>query len=555
VKGLRYGNINIDVPIVLGLITLFSRSTYEILSGVGSGYIDSLTGLIFFLLIGKWYQGKTYQALSFDRDYTSYFPISVTCKVENQEVQRTLKELKKGDVILLHNDELIPADGMILKGEGYIDYSFVTGESDPVLKAEKQKVFAGGRQKGGTLEVKLDKSVNTSELTQLWNADIFRKEELNYKTWVDRISKYFTLIIISLAILTGIYWWFANPDLVWNAVTAVLIVACPCALALVLPFAYGHGMRLLGKHGLFLKNAEVIENLSSIKNIVFDKTGTLTQTTSRISFIGDKLSAVDQAIIKTGVANSAHPMSRIIDQNLEKLQKLPITEFKEYTGRGFEAKIQDKVLRIGSAEYLNVEEKNTVNESRVHVWLDGYKGYFLIKSSYRSHIFEVLEALRKEYTLALLSGDNDAEKPTLQSYFSTLKFNQKPSDKLAFLESEFEDPTLMVGDGLNDAGALKKANVGIAVSDDIHQFSPSCDAILNSSSIDKIPRIIGFTKSVINIVFIAFGLSFLYNVVGLSFAITGNLTPLFSAILMPISSITVVAFVSLMTQWKSSQLK
>ena len=368
-KGVRYGNLNIDVPISLGILTLFGRSVYEIISQTGMGYVDSLAGLVFFLLIGKWYQGKTYQALSFDRDFTSYFPVSVTCKIDKEEIQRPLKDLKKGDVVIIHNDELIPADAIIKAGKGSIDYSFVTGEARPVRRKTEQKVFAGGRQKRGELEIELIETVNNSELTSVWNTDSFNKNErADLHTWVDKISKYFTLTIILLAVCTAIYWWLNDPTLIWNSVTAVLIVACPCALALVLPFAYGHAMRKLGKIGLYLKNAEVIELFSKIDSIVFDKTGTLTMNDAGIEYDGDVIDGKNMSYLKSAISNSAHPLSRMIHRELSDCEKISISDFKEEIGMGFEARMNDTIVKAGSAQYLGLPVNgSTINESRVYV--------------------------------------------------------------------------------------------------------------------------------------------------------------------------------------------
>ncbi len=545
-KGILNSDLNIDVPITMGIMTLAARSFYEVWTQTGVGYIDSLAGLVFFLLIGKWYQSRSYQALSFDRDYSAYFPISVTCLIEGQEYDRPIKELRKGDVIVVHNDELIPVDGTIRKGAGNIDYSFVTGESQPQAKGEGSLVYAGGRQKGGELIIKLEKAVNTSELTQLWNSDAFQKDQKSLQTKMDQISKYFTLGILLIAMATGVYWWWADATVIWNAMTAVLIVACPCALALVLPFAYGHAMRLLGYAGLYLKNATVIEMLAKVDHVIFDKTGTLTGSSSSVSFQGVELSEIQLQVLRTALGNSAHPLSKVIYQTLPEMGKLPMHQFEEEVGKGFRAGILGHEVIVGSAKFLQVEEAAEVsNESHVHVSIGGYVGYFRIKLAYREGVFGLLERLRKTAHLSLLSGDNEKEYGKLAPYFDQLRFKQKPMDKLEYIEG-LKGVCLMVGDGLNDAGALKSAEVGMAVSEDIHQFSPACDAILSAKTLTKIPGVLSFSRLVMYVVFVAFGISFLYNIVGLSFAVMGHLTPLISAILMPISSVTVVGFVTLM---------
>lgn len=550
--GLQHRYLNIDVPITLGILTLFVRSVYEICWHVGPGYVDSLNGLVFFLLLGKWYQGKSYQALSFERDYKSYFPVSVVRLLQGKEENVMLKDLKPGDEIILHNQELIPADGIITGGKARIDYSFVTGEAEPVSRHVGERVFAGGRQSGGQLTVQLEKAVSNSELTQLWNSEGFSKKSRNrYDSLIDQVSNYFTVIILVLAAGTGAYWSYAEPAKVWDAVAAVLIVACPCALALALPFALGHGMRVLGNAGVYLKNAQVIEQIARIRTIVFDKTGTLTRNDPvNVRFEGEPLTEEEKALVKTGCANSAHPLSKLIaGQFGDEVRKLPVDDFTEEIGKGFKADILGREVKAGSAGFLAIQGAGQLRESRVYVAIDHrYRGCFRIAASYREGIFEELELLKKSHRLHLLSGDNATEKTRLSPYFDFLSFDQKPKQKLEYIR-QIHEPTLMIGDGLNDAGALKSADVGFAVCEDIHQFSPACDALLEADAVKSVPRIFRFSKGVMVVIIAALVISFAYNIVGLSFAVTGNLTPVISAILMPISSVTVVGFITLAVNW------
>ena len=544
--GITHKYLNIDVPISLGILTLFGRSAYEIVMSAGPGYVDSLNGLVFFLLIGKWYQNKSYQALSFERDYKSYFPVSVLKVKGGKESYVMLQDLRPGDEIVVHNLELIPADAIITEGEANIDYSFVTGEAEPISKRAGEKVFAGGRQVGGQLHLMLEKAVDNSELTQIWN-DGNQQSDRKYENLIDKVSQYFTVIILVLAVGSGVYWYFANPVIMWDVVAAVLIVACPCALALALPFGLGHGMRILGRQGIYLKNASVIERIADIKELVFDKTGTLTKNNSDgIKFVGSPLTLEYQQIIKTACANSAHPLSKLLAKQFDdSVQKLPIDKFHEEIGKGLVACINGYEVKIGSASFIGVDEEHTSLSSKVYLALgDQYVGYFKINSGYRSGVFESLDSLRKKFKLHLLSGDNTSEKTNLEPYFDQLHFQQKPVDKFNYV-NELSTNSLMIGDGLNDAGALKSATVGFAVCEDVHQFSPACDALIDADSIVKLDPVMQFSKMVMKVVIAAFIISFGYNVVGLSFAITGNLTPVVSAILMPLSSVTVVGFITL----------
>lgn len=298
-KAFRNRTVNIDVPITIGIFALFGRSAWEVMTGYGIGYFDSLAGLIFFLLIGKWYQARTYGALSYDRDYKSYFPIAVLRKEGATETFVPIAELRPGDEIIIHHREIVPADCSLLTGDARIDYSFVTGESDPIRIPTGDDIQAGGRQMGASITAVVRKPVEQSKLTRLWNSEAFKKDaRTSIEDPVNRISKHFTWVVITIALGAFIYWLPKDPSIAWNALAATLIVACPCALALTIPFTFGSVMRLMGRSGLYLKNASVIEVMSRIRHLVFDKTGTLTRANDyRTTWHGASLSEHERSAV------------------------------------------------------------------------------------------------------------------------------------------------------------------------------------------------------------------------------------------------------------------
>ncbi len=562
-KGLKAGLLNIDVPIALGILVLFLRSTTEIMFDLGSGFFDSLTGLVFFLLLGKFFQQRTYDFLSFERDYKSYFPIAIT-KIENgAESPLQVYEIKEGDRLLIRNEELIPVDGILIKGDAMIDYSFVTGESAPVQKKSGDKLYAGGKQVSGLIEVEALRTVEQSYLTQLWSNDVFNKnKEALFTNITNKLSKHFTRAVLLIAFVASLFWFVFDASKVMNVFTAVLIIACPCAIALSAPFTYGNLLRIFGKLKFYLKNASVIEQLSTIDTIIFDKTGTITANSrSETQFSGDQLDQEEEVLLRSTLRGSNHPLSRSLYELLQDNDILPLTYFEETPGSGIEARINDRQIKIGSASFVGVDEKDEHLRTEVHISTDNkYKGKFTFFNAYRQGLSRLFNDLSKSYRLAVISGDNEGERENLEKLLpvsTKMIFNQKPEDKLEYVAYHQSEGSkiLMIGDGLNDAGALAQSDVGIAVSENINVFSPACDAILDASQFDKIEVFLKASKSAIKIIKWSFFFSFLYNIVGLYFAVTGQLEPVIAAILMPLSSISIVAFTTLATNIVGKRLK
>ncbi len=552
---LKQKRLNLDVPLALGIFVLFFRSAFEIITQTGPGFMDTLCSLVFFILIGKWVQQRTYHHISFERDYRSYFPVAVTVLENDTSKPTQIADLKVGDRIMVRNNEIIPADAMLLKGKASVDFSFVTGESNPVDKVLGEVVYAGGRQIGEAIELEVVKAVSQSYLTKLWNNESFKQVEKKFETFVGFISKYFTIALLLIAFAAALFWGITgNAEKAWAAFTAVLIIACPCALALSSPFTLSAALSIFDKNKLYIKNTAAIEQMAAIDTIVFDKTGTISSPNASSMYFEGELARQEKNLLYSICRNSNHPLSREIKKWLGEMAVLPISNYQEIVGKGQSATYQDWEMKVGSASFVGTEKKE-FEGSIVYISVNGkVKGLFTLEQSWRNGLSEVINRLNADhYQLHLLSGDNERRADALRLIFpsqAVLLFNQTPSDKLNKIEGwqKEKQKVCMLGDGLNDAGALRKADLGIAVSDDINNFSPGCDAILDGASFEKLPKFFQFSKDAVKVIKMSFMISLAYNTIGLSFAVQGTMSPLFAAILMPISTVTIISFTSLMTR-------
>jgi Cu+-exporting ATPase len=579
-QGLRLRTVTLDLPIAAGMVALFGQSVWEIISGHGPGYLDSLTGLIFFLLCGRWFQNRTFERLEFDRDYRSYFPLTVT-RVTAEGVVETvsLGRVRVGDRLRLRHGEMLPADARLVRGTAEMDYSFVTGESDPVRRQPGDLLYAGGQQMGGPIEVEVVRPVSQGYLNTLWS----RWERpggvrSDLTSVTNRFSRWFVLGVGLVALGTGVYWGLmVGVAAALLHATAVLIVACPCALALSAPFALGTAQRWLARCGVFLKSSQVLETLARVTTVVFDKTGTLTTAGSdRMRWVGEPLEARELAAVTVVASASMHPLARQLVDSLRREggvvggQGLRVLDgqgevleaWREFPGRGVEGWVCGMAVCLGSAGWLRqrgvaVPEGALRAAHSVHVAIQGrYRGRFQLRRALRDGLERLVAGLRGRYRLALLSGDQPGERAVFVRLFgleTPLQFCQGPERKQEFVKElrRRGEVVMMVGDGLNDAGALRESDVGVAVVEETGAFCPASDVILEARRVVDVPALLELGRRVVRVVYVCFGLSLLYNAVGLTLAVQGRLSPLFAAVLMPLSSVTVVSVATGLSLWQA----
>lgn len=538
---LQHKRIGLDIPVALGIVVLFTRSMVDIYNGTGEGFLDSFVGLVLFLLIGRLFQLKSFNAISFARTYKSFFPLSIRVRRDRNTTVIPIQEIVIGDKMEVRSSETIPCDGVVTSNSGYVDYSFVTGESSPVEVVNGSVVYAGGKVLGRGLNVVAIKKSSHGYLASLWENHQSATAENYYLKVSDTFGLYFTVATLVTALL-GLIFWLPDTQMAFNVFTAVLIIACPCALTIAAPVTLGTAMSVLSSAGVYFKNVSVFVNLKKITTILFDKTGTLTQSGWRISYEGRPLTAMEESAISSIASQSTHPLSRAIAGNT---QLTTVGEIEEVHGMGINGISNGIEVRIGRKEFVT-QSPLTEKQQGTYVSVNGQvAGRYVVQHELRSGVNGMMGALRSRYSLKLISGDSTPDKQMFQEAFAEneMYFNQTPQEKQQFIErlQEDGDNVLMIGDGLNDAPAMMQASVGIAVSDSTATIVPACSMVIPAGKLQLLAQILSYTNSLHRIIVGLFVFTMAYNIVVISLALMGMITPILAAILMPLNSLLVIA--------------
>lgn len=544
---LRKGVVNLDVPVSVGILTIFLRSMVDILVFHSEGFLDSFTGLVFFLLIGRLFQQRAFEALEFDRSMRSFFPLSATVLRRGRQQEVAIEDLSVGDTIVVRNSEVIPADSVLLRTGAVVDYAYLTGESEPLECAPGAMLFAGGRIMGRSAELNVVKPSTSSYMASLWSRQDIHTQRRSLSWTSERFGLTFTASVLAVAIVAALAW-LPDVGMSLSVFSSVLIIACPCALTLAMPITFGTAMTMLSRRGIFLKNVAALGELQRVTHVVFDKTGTLTSP-EQAEYVGEDLAPSLRMAFSSMARHSTHPMSRAIARQ-SPWTDVPIADVEEIPGKGLTCRLGERKLALGSVGLADVPMTDVtidVNRSGAMAIIDGRAvGRFVMRHVLRSGAREMIQRLgRRSISTSVISGDGPDSGAALEGVFSAgdLHMSATPEQKVAYVQhvQRRGGHVLMVGDGLNDIAAMAAANVSVAVSNGASRIVPACDVMIDADHIGELDHMLQYATAQNRVVGAAFWFTMIYNALGFTLACSGHLSAVITAIMMPISSLLVIA--------------
>ena len=549
------------------MITLFP----EIFSHANHNYhvyFDTTAVIITLILLGRWLESraksKTGTAI---KKLIELQPKTAIVKENNKEIEKKLEDLKTGDIIVIKPGGKIPADGIITSGSSAVNEAMITGESLPVEKIIGSKVIGGTINISGYFEFEIITIGKNSVLGQIIKlVEEAQGSKAPIQNLADKVASFFVPVVVIIAILTFIVWMFINPDDISIALmnfVAVLIIACPCALGLATPTALIVGMGKAAQNGILFKNGEALEELHRADTIIFDKTGTITEGKLSVQniFINDIDENEFLVLLSSLESKSEHPIAKaIVDfANIKNIKLKSLNDFENKPGKGIKGIIENKITLAGNESFMienkidlsvfnNVLKNDAIkNSSLVFLALDGMiKGFLNVVDSIKQDSFEIIKNIKEmKIEPFLLSGDNEnvtkfiASETGIEKYAAGVLPENK-SNKVKSLQ-EAGSKVIMVGDGINDAPALVQSNVGIAIGNGTDVAIESADVVLLKDDLHGVVKSIKLSKQTIAVIKQNLFWAFIYNVIGIPLAFLGILNPMFAALAMSLSSVSVIS--------------
>ncbi|MCW3173773.1 heavy metal translocating P-type ATPase [Shewanella subflava] len=554
IRSLLSGKLNMDLSVSIAIAGAYIASCIATINGTGEVYFESVSMFTFFLLLGRYFEQQAKQKASVSSsNLHKLIPVTAHIIQDKQVVEIAAKKLKVDDIILVRPGDIVAADGDIISGLSSINESMLTGEQMPVTKQIGQKVFAGTINIDQPLEVRV-KALGQDQLV----AEIIRLQEFasnnkpNIALLADRLARYFSATILTIATLTYFIWLQISPDDAFWITLSVLVATCPCALALATPTAVTCATAIFTKLGIITRKSGVFEKLPQINHVVFDKTGTL--TCGQLSLGSVQLFAdINQETALSLVANleqgSIHPIAQVFTPYSDKM--LLVTNINHQVGKGVQGIYQQQIIKVGSLAFClqNTDNLNIDPHSQhQHVYLslaDKLIASFELNDLIRPDSEQVIKALKDQSIMvSMATGDSSGHVKFLADklHITDIHSGMSPESKLNLINSLQRDKHVaMFGDGINDAPVLAGANISVAMGSGSAIAKNSADLILLGDHLSRFNDAITVAKYTNKIIKQNLAWAFGYNVIILPLAVTGHVVPYIAAIGMSLSSIIVVS--------------
>lgn len=551
-------NFNTDTLIAVGAFSAYFLSVYSVFTDKNAIYFETATMILVLVTFGRYLETSSrVKASNFMKQLMDLTAKKAVLITEDGEKEVPVEELKVGDTVRVLPGEKIGVDGVVVSGIGHVDESILTGESKPVLKKEGDQVFAGTTSIDGSFKIRVEKPQSQWTLNRFIE---IMKEIRNTKAPInrlaDRIAFYFLPVVFFLGISSFAYWFYMEGfEKALIVSLSVLLISCPCAFSIGAPLALWIGLGQAMKDGIIVKSAEVLEKLASVKTVFFDKTGTITEKLMDVSvFEGDETT---KDIIYSLEKCSEHPVAKSFVQWCDGCKEKEVRDFKVHFGLGVSGEVEGRKYYLGNAEFmkqLGVDVSRFTEKARISsengeivVYLadqEGVLGFVSFRQKIRKEAPVTVAALKKlGLKVEVLTGDTEYFAKSIRKELDVdVMANLLPEDKLKIIKEEKEKGKVvaMVGDGINDAPALTMADIGIAMGCGTDLTRESANISLIGDDLRKIPLLIILSRKVKRVIYTNMFWAFIYNIVGIGFAITGHLTPVFAALAMVLSSVFVI---------------
>lgn len=556
---------HMDVPVSLGLLAGFVGGAVNVFRNAGEIYFDSVTSLVFLLLLGRFLQQRHQRAALDATELLHSLAPSSARRVGKSGIEEVpVAALEPGAVVEVRAGEDVPVDGVIVEGASSIDTKLLTGESRPEDVTEGTAVSAGTTNVAARLLVQVEKTgvdTRVGQLTRSMEEASARRAPM--VDLADRIAGYFVVVVLALAAITFATWLHLDSANALEHTMALLVITCPCALGIATPLAVSASMGKAAKRGILVKGGEPLEALATPGLVVFDKTGTLTRgALELVEWVGDESA---RHLVGAVEAHSAHPIARALARDLGSCPDVEVENVDQTIGAGIVASVSvagaaEEPVVVGSPAFVLARCSRGDDEIEAAVAdvarrgltpvlvarRDGLVALAALGDPPRRDAIETLERLREMgHRLALLSGDHDEVAQSivrdLGVPFEDAQGGVSPEGKLDYVErARIRGPVVMVGDGVNDAAALAAATVGIAVKGSAETSLRAADAFITDGGLSRVVELFEGARRTTRVIRQNLAFSLLYNVVGATLAVGGFIGPLVAAVLMPLSSLTVV---------------